>query len=1229
MVGAGFSRNVYSIAPEGTIPPTLQDLARAIIRELYPESAQWGPKTFLGKLLESGGFLSLAQEYENAFGKNKLHQLLKCLIRDNNYIPTGIHERLLRLPWRDVFTTNWDTLLEKTSDCIPDYKYNVVRIKDEIPLSNHPRIVKLHGSFPANFPLICTQEDYRTYPAKFAPFVNTVQQAMMETVFMLIGFSGDDPNFIHWTGWVRDNLRESAPKIYLAGWLNLSLHRRRMLEQRNVVSIDLARHPKANEWPEHQRHDNATEWILHTLERGRPYLSTDWPSPSKWNYKKIPDLLQPVVPSSSEQPLEEPDPGQKFNFGDHLGSEEKIATVWAHNRKLYPGWLTIPISQRRYMGRNTNVWEPMILKGLHKYDAQQQLEILYELIWRRETLLDPILTDLESAAEKVLQRIDCKGRTIDEEPKGDIEWITVRANYRNVALALVTTARFRFDYSTFEERLNQVEEFRNDASDVSQRLDHERCLWAMYSLDYRSLSELLGDWSTENCDPIWMIRKAVLLYETNQIDDAQKLTTRALSAIRRIPDDSRSVSRASREGWSLMLAAELEAISYWVRFSRGKDTHLFDSNSYKFNQTWRELAPLKCDAKSELGGYENALTPANKREITHAFDFGFKTIPGFSLSSEGNPLYLAAYRTIRLSEVVGLPAPNFPALKLATDHLSIPEPEMAIRLILRACDDKDELLSKLLSRPRIAEMPVELVDKLINLCNGMIEYALPRIGFPGGSGLKLFWTQRGRVAMEVLSRLVVRINTESVEKLFHEALGAYNNATIIQEHSLHPPVRNMLKRSWNSLTPQRQTARFLDLLSALILGKNSAAHTAFLYPDPQELFRYNFSPPDRTEDNESRWQQIVSQLVQGLKKGGEVRERSFFWVLKIKSWERLTEQEAGMIAQVLWSDKSKLYFDLTEEFSLDEWVFIVLPQLELGLAEQHFRDKWLSDKQGVKSTERELANTLMQVGLAIYNLKICQAPLTISGEERSYLVDVIGKWLDTPMPDYSDALIQRWSDPSISKVIYGMSMILSEIKIPIDLAEKLYQKMMDLNNAGIPAFGFIPGLSMALPDLVNDLTLTLRTGLIAHDSDLAGGSVGAVQSWLYFASDSNSDIEPPPNDLIREVGKIIATRRTESLKDALLAAKWIFDRGTSDQKRLLIDLALDGLKYLSGELRYDRGHGEEKLDKPYLRWGCVRLALSMAEYGLENDPTIRQWLEIAETDPLPEVRHAITPTRNN
>ena len=146
--------------------------------------------------LPTSGFLRLAQEYESAFGRNALHQFIRNSIRDEKFHPGDMHRDLLRLPWRDAFTTNWDTLLEKTRLQLSERSYSIVRSVADLPTAAPPRIVKLHGSLPSYYPLIFTEEDYRTYPRKFAPLVNTTQQAMMETIFLLIGFSGDDPNFL-------------------------------------------------------------------------------------------------------------------------------------------------------------------------------------------------------------------------------------------------------------------------------------------------------------------------------------------------------------------------------------------------------------------------------------------------------------------------------------------------------------------------------------------------------------------------------------------------------------------------------------------------------------------------------------------------------------------------------------------------------------------------------------------------------------------------------------------------------------------------------------------------------------------------------------------------------------------------------------------------------------------------------------------------------------------------
>ncbi len=1220
MVGAGFSRNAFSAVPGTVVSPTLLDLAQAIFSKLYPQDSHPNREDATELLPKSDSFPLLAQEFEVAFGRGRLHQFLEGLIRDNELMPTHMHERFVSLPWRDVFTTNWDTLLERSIASAPDRKYSILRNKDEIPFANQPRIAKLHGSLPAHYPLICTQEDYRTYPAKFAPFVNTVQQAMMETVFLLIGFSGEDPNFIHWTGWVRDNLGESAPKIYLAGLLDLSPHRRRMLEQRNVVSIDLARHPKASEWPEHQRHHYATEWILHTLERGHPYTPTDWPSPRKRNYPPVPVYLQPVVEIDSDQPQEEPWANSESNSGDLEERVDSIVQIWTHNRNLYPGWLAVPVSVRANFSSITNAWEPKILSVLPNLDPVRQLRAVYELVWRREILLDPVSNELEAVAENVLQQIDCRARTIRDVSKAEVEWGAVRAEYRSVAIALVTTARYRFDHEAFQKRVKALQDFRNEDPDVSQRIYHERCLWAIYSLDYKSLSELLNDWSTEDCDPVWMVRKAALLYETNRVDEACELTDRALSTIRRIPDDSRSVAGPTREGWSQAIAAVLESIPSWMRSDRG-DAELTPDLSH-FYRRWQELAAIKCDSQSEIRGYADALAPTSRNRDAPPFDFGFKTIPGIQFSNVAHARWVAARRAIRLAEVAGLPTFSFDTLKLAADELSSSEPEMAVRLILRTLNyDGDDFLKRILSRPRVAVMPMESAQELTKICNGIIGYALPRIGGVDARGRILFWTERLRVAMEVLSRLVVRLSPSIVEETLSSALTAYENGRIVQDLWLHGPVCNTLKRSWQSLPKPRRAARFLDLLSAPILGTGSTTRAHSLYPRPEELMLEQLSPPDRTNDNEGRWQQIISRLVSGLNEGGQVRERASLWVSHIAIWKRLTEEEAVKVARALWNEKFAGFDGLPRQTSLLDWVFMVLPEPKPGLAEQRFRCTWLTASLAPRENARRPDDILWQTGNAVAKLKHHGYQFALSENEQSHLAEVVRRWSSIPVPSLHGPFT---ADPT-PRALEGLRSILTAIQIPTDIAEKLRQKMERLNESGIPAYRLIPGLLTAMPNRLNDLAVAMRKGLISDKSDLAEGAAKGLYDWLILANETAPHIQPPPDDLVREIGIIIATSRMNSLGSALQIAQWVFDRGADSQREIIRDLALQGLEYLSEELQYVKGISQDNIDLPLLRWHSVQLAFSMARRDLRGNPAVARWLQNVEEDPLPEIRYALDP----
>lgn len=230
MIGAGFSRN----AEGGEQLKACPDLAAELWRELNPGKAMDG--------FSSALVTQLGEQYARVFSPPALENLLKRLIPDDKVNPGALHEQLLDLPWSEIFTTNYDTLVERAAEGIVGRAHYTVTCREDIPQSKvlgRRRIVKLHGSFPSQRPFIFTEEEYRRYPERFAPFVNLVRQSLLENVFCLIGFSGEDPNFLHWIGWVRDMLDRHSLPIYLFVGSDLSLGQKKLLEARQVTPLVL------------------------------------------------------------------------------------------------------------------------------------------------------------------------------------------------------------------------------------------------------------------------------------------------------------------------------------------------------------------------------------------------------------------------------------------------------------------------------------------------------------------------------------------------------------------------------------------------------------------------------------------------------------------------------------------------------------------------------------------------------------------------------------------------------------------------------------------------------------------------------------------------------------------------------------------------------------------------------------------------------------------------------
>ena len=200
--------------------------------------------------------------------------------------------------------------------------------------------------------------------------------------------------------------------------------------------------------------------------------------------------------------------------------------------------------------------------------------------------------------------------------------------------------------------------------------------------------------------------------------------------------------------------------------------------------------------------------------------------------------------------------------------------------------------------------------------------------------------------------------------------------------------------------------------------------------------------------------------------------------------------------------------------------------------------------------------------------------------------------------------------------------ILAQVAIPEPVGQDLYQKLKILSASGIPAFKPLGELVQIIPDRMDEMVSWLRSGLASDNGEIVTNALSCLVSWPKTPKMADPPVHPPPSDLFREVGMLIAARRKEALSSALQVARLVFDSETEEHRKAMSDYILQGLAYLAEELRYDREH-DDGYDVPLLRWRCTQLASSMSKAGLRDHSAVAQWLEIATSDPLPEVRQAV------
>jgi len=856
MVGAGFSKNAKKISHTDK-----KFLDWNALGDVFFEKVSGHKPTKDNQYLN---VLKLAEEVEAAYGRTVLNQLIRDSLPDDEYVPSELHEKLLNLGWKDVFTTNYDTLLERTLEQITERHYSVILNKEDLIYSSEPRIIKLHGSFPATLPFVITEEDYRQYPKKSAIFVNTVQQTLIENVLCLVGFSGDDPNFLQWLGWIRDNIgKDIASKIYLVGVFKFSTAQLNLLNARNIVVLNMSKCDGIGSGDYYAG--------LELFFDGLSQLTKE-KDDTLWPYDSL---------------------DENFDY-DKTDVNEKVKTIiknWEYSRNEYPGWLIPPSDHRKSLLLKTEYYQSSIFYHIYKghLSGKVAFNFLYEYNWRINKCLKPIMRTDIGVYEKILFSINpfpniitfSTAETIYDKVQPD--WADVSQKWIALYIDLLRAYRENglFDcFNTVVSNLDKIDQFIG--AEQSAKIHCEKVRQHLFALDITGANKELETWPRNVSLPALEIQRAGLLMELGEVQQALKILSDELSYIRKCPVKEIDYFRISTEAYLVRLTSYAkQAVRYSDKSEEEKRT--------------KELSKIY-DVYSEIALFEALLNERpEKKSETEEYDLNRITR---TIISSGDASFIEAFQFVRFFEEIGSPfncnhvVSGNKACYEAINRINPYAPLWSLILQIKVNDDKFK--NKVWSRETISRLSNEVINDTAKLCISAVRNNIEYIEDTNYFREANFQLGIASIVPELLSRLCVRMSDEMKLQTLELLDLIYRSKTLSNFKNL----KNLARRLISSMSEKMKIENFNFLINTYLYQPHNE-YERLDFADIFETFNYNVEMAEKYKSTglDVQTTEILFQLLEK----DEARELALTRLVYLYNLGLLSHDEISSFKKNIWS----------------------------------------------------------------------------------------------------------------------------------------------------------------------------------------------------------------------------------------------------------------------------------------------------------------------------------------
>ena len=143
--------------------------------------------------------ITLAEFYVKGKQRTKIDQTIASYFKDKNGEPSTTHHILSTFPVKSIWTTNYDTLIER-SLTKADITYSVVT-DDESYVSLDPaakvKVHKIHGDVKTPSRCVITRRDYEKFEETHDIVLSELKGEMCTNSFLFLGYSFSDIDIQH------------------------------------------------------------------------------------------------------------------------------------------------------------------------------------------------------------------------------------------------------------------------------------------------------------------------------------------------------------------------------------------------------------------------------------------------------------------------------------------------------------------------------------------------------------------------------------------------------------------------------------------------------------------------------------------------------------------------------------------------------------------------------------------------------------------------------------------------------------------------------------------------------------------------------------------------------------------------------------------------------------------------------------------------------------------------